>query len=311
MTGWSQFDTISLFGFKNSKIQRRRILRSVDIVFDNNRVLPGETLTGSVIVKTDETFDCNRIVLKVLSRERTEYGSGDDRHVDTKQLVSRVFRISEGRTIPEGTTSIPFSYTLPRGLPPSYRGHNGNIKHDVEGVVEVDWALDPKMTREYLVLQNRPPYIPEIVDASTPSESVEGLRARLDNNILRMDTGILARFNIDDKKRIRGVRFDIVKRENAKCGWRNLKNDSSVRKKFIELGPDDWGRWQEIQIGEEWRYHLPFESLLFQVSYHLKVTLEIGWELDPSIFFPLRFSDFAPEKDVLDEIALDLGLEGW
>ena len=289
-------------------------MRSVDIRFDSRRVLPGETLTGDVIVKTDKEFVCNRVVLKILSKERTEVGSGDNRHTDEKYIISRVFRISEGRTIPEGTTLFPFAFNLPRNLPPTYNGNYGYIRHTVEGVVEVDWVVDPKMTEEYQVIQHRPPYIPEIVDTAAISKSNKGLHIQLDEDCVRMDKGILVRFKVDDKSRMRGVRLEIRKREDAKCGWSDVDNSVTVGRKFHELNLDDWGRWIEIRIGENWRNHLPFRSQLFRISYHLKVTLEIDLGLDPSIKIPLLISDSAPEapeENVLDEIALDLGMDDW
>ncbi|MHA1864015.1 MAG: sporulation protein [Candidatus Thorarchaeota archaeon] len=286
-------------------------MRSVDIEFDNHRVLPGNTLTGRVVIETDESFDCNRVVLKALSLERTIYGSGKHRSIDEKIHMSRVFRISESRTIDEGTTTIPFSLQLPNKLPPSYGQYSSSIKHTVEGVVEVDWALDPKSKREFLVMQTRPQYLVEGVGGETAPQSNGGLHIEVSSNILRMDTGILVKFKVDDKKRMRRVRFEIRKREDIKCRWHETIRKTSMKEKNYELEPDDWGRWKEMQIGEDWRFHLPFESTLIRVSYHLKVTLEIGLKLDPSIEIPLRFSDYGPDTEVLDDIALDLGLEGW
>ena len=286
-------------------------MRSVDIVFDNKRVLPGETLTGNVVVKTDSEFECNRIVLKIVSKERTSVGSGEDSHSDEKTLVSRVFRISEGGIIQEGTTSFPFSYTVPRGIAPTFKGYYGHIEHTVEGVVEVDWAIDPKMKCEYQVIQHRPPYLPKITDTKAISKDNNGLHVQLDEDCIRMDSGITVRFKVDDRKRMQGVRFEIRKREDAKCGWSNANNSSTIRRKYYELNPDDWGRWKEIQIGENWRYHIPFRSLLFNISYHLKITLEVGWGLDPEITIPLKLSECAPEGDVLDVIASELGIDDW
>ncbi|MGY5858704.1 MAG: sporulation protein [Candidatus Thorarchaeota archaeon] len=286
-------------------------MRSVQIQFDNRRVLPGETLSGNVIVKTDSAFECNRVVLKFRSRERTEKGSGENRRVEEKTILSRVFRISEGGIIPEGTTTIPFSFQIPRGLAPSYKGYNGDILHTIEAVVEVDWAIDPKMKREYRVLQRRPPYIPAVGDTRGFSKENGGLHIRLDSNIFRLDKGILVRFKVDERKRMRRVRFDIRKREVGQCGWGEVKHESHIRRRYSNIGPDDWGRWKEVYIGEGWQSHLPFSSRLFRITYTLKVTLEIGWDLDPSISVRLRFSDYEPEEDILDKIADDLGFKDW
>ena len=171
-------------------------MRSVDIALANRRVLPGDTLSGKVIVRTDNAFECNRVVLKVVSRERTVVGSGKHRHVDEETLVSQVFRLSEGRTIPVGATTFPFSYQIPKQLAPTYDGYYGNITHTVEGVVEVDWALDPKMKHEYRVIQQRPPSSPEIFDTSTISESQEGLHVKLNEDCVRLGSGILVQYKV-------------------------------------------------------------------------------------------------------------------
>ena len=294
-----------------NQTQWRRTLRSVSIEFDNHRVLPGDTLAGRVVIETDEAFDCNRVVLKALSRERTEYGSGDSRSNEEKIHMSRVFQISEGRTLPEGTTTIPFSFQIPEGLPPTYNQFTNFIDHSVEGVVEVDWALDPKSKQEFHVLQTRPQYLTDDIGGETIPKSDEGLHIQLSSNILRLDTGILVGFKVDDKKRMRRVRFEIRKREDIKCRWHETSRKTTMREKNYELEPDDWGRWKEIRIGEDWRFHLPFNASLIRVSYLLKVTLEIGLKLDPSIEIPLRFSDFAPDTDAPDVFALDLGMDGW
>lgn len=289
----------------------RRTLRSVDIEFDSKRVLPGDTLSGRVVIKTDKAFDCNRVVLKALSRERTEYGSGKHKSIDEKCHMTRVFRLSESRTIPEGTTTVPFSFQLPRGLPPTYGQWSSFIKHTVEGVVEVDWALDPKSTQEFHVLQTRPPYLSEDTGIESVPKSNEGLHVQLSSNILRMDSGILVGFKVDDEKRKRRVRLDIIRRQDTKCRWHETVSRKTMREKNYELEPDDWGRWKEIQIGEEWRFHLPFKSTLIRVSYYLKVTYEIGLKLDSSIEIPLRFSDFAPDTDAPKTSTFNLEFNQW
>ena len=292
-------------------------MRSVDIALENRRVLPGDTLAGKVIVRTDEAFDCNRVVLKLKSRERTECGSGDSRHVEEESILSKVFRLCEGMTVSEGNTEIPFSYKLPKGLPPSYEGWNGNITHTIEAVVEVDWALDPKLKREYRVLQKRPPYIQFATDTRAWSKENAELHGRLDDNVLRLDKGIVVRYYVDQGKRMNAVRFEIKKLEKYKCGWSDKSHESPVREKYVELLDDDWGRWKELVIGEEWKHHLPFASQLFQLSYYLKVTLEVGWDFDRSVVFPLRFSDVTPKEliepdvDLFGEIAKDLGMDDW
>jgi hypothetical protein len=79
-------------------------LRSVSIFLDKASLLPGETLAGQVAIRTNKSFECNRVVLKVLGREKTVHGSGEYQTTQEKYHISRAFRILEGGIMPEGIT---------------------------------------------------------------------------------------------------------------------------------------------------------------------------------------------------------------
>ncbi|TFG32972.1 hypothetical protein EU527_09005 [Candidatus Thorarchaeota archaeon] len=286
-------------------------MRIVDIHFQNRRLLPGDILAGVVEIKTNKPFGCNRVVLKLKGKEHTEYSAGENRVSDDKTIIGRVFRVSEGKTIPEGITRIPFSIDLPKQLSPTYEGTYGRIEYTLEAVVEVNWTLDPKCKKEFRVLQNRPPYIEDSIGLEPSTITDDELQVQLDEKCLRLDTGINVQFKVKERSRVRGVRFEIIREEDAVCRSRTLNRKSAIVRKIYPIASDDFGRWLDINIGEKWRYHLPFLSGLFKITYFLKVTLDVGLDFDPSIEFPLKFSDIVPERDVLEEIAIDLGFREW
>ncbi|TFG31094.1 hypothetical protein EU527_13340 [Candidatus Thorarchaeota archaeon] len=286
-------------------------MRAVDIHLRESRLFPGEKLEGMVSIRTDRPFECNRVILKVRGKEHTEHGSGDTRVTDDKVIIGKVFRINEGRMFPEGATMIPFAIPLPKNLPPSYQGYYGHIEYSAEAVVEVTWAIDPKCKKLFKVLQNRPPFLEDKNQLEPSTIKQDELQVQLEENIFRLETGLRVRFKVEQRNNVRGVRFEIVKREVANCGRRTLERERPLERKFHEVHWDDFDRWLEIEIGNNWRYHLPFVSNLFKVTYHLKVTLDVGWNFDPSIKCPLKFSDSAPKRDLLDEIAIDLGFDEW
>lgn len=286
-------------------------MRNISINLQNNRILPGQILEGIVTIKTEKSFDCNRVVMKIRGKEHTEFGAGEDRVSDDKTILGKVFRIREGGTIPEGTTRIPFSFQLPKRLPPTYKGDHGYIEYDAEAVVEVDWAIDPKDKTLFKVLQNRPQIVDDTNQLEPSTLSDNELQIELEEDVLRLSSGIKVRFRVKERSRVRGVRCEIIRHEAALCCGRDLDHDTTMVRKFYEIGYNDFDRWLEMDIGENWRYHLPLESMLFTVTYYLKVTLDIGLDFDPSIKYPIKFSDDVPEKDVLDEIAIDLGFDEW
>jgi len=283
-------------------------LRLVTIHLEKDRYLPGETIIGKVSIRTDRSFECNRVVLKIVGKERTEHGSGDSKTTDERYHISRVFRIREGGMIPEGLTQVPFSFHLPWRLPPSYQGHFGSIEYTVESVVEVNWALDPRLKESFHVIQQRPAVLPEQIDIGPLAKTSGSLHVHLDSNILRMKRGVRVSFKVSERSRVRGVQVDIMKREEAKCRWHSMKQDSIIDSKFCPISIDDFDIWKDARLGEGGRHYLPFNGDLISVSYLLKVCLDVALSFDPEVIIPLRISDEAPIDDVLDAIESDLGL---
>ncbi len=273
--------------------------------------MPGDAFEGKVIITTDKPFDCNRVVLKIRGKEHTECNSGENRLSEDRSTIGKVYRIKEGCTLPEGTTTIPFSIQLPKNLPPTYIGYYGYINYNAEAVVEVDWAIDPKYKVTFQVMQKMPPII-EKTDRLEPSTlSEDELQIELEEDVLRLSSGIKVRFRVKERGRVRGVRCEIIRHESISCRGLSPNHDGTMVRKFFEIGYNEFDRWLEMNIGENWKYHLPLQSELFDVTYFLKVTLDVGLAIDPSIKYPLRLSDDVLEKDIFEEIAIDLGFDKW
>jgi hypothetical protein len=284
-------------------------MRFVDIRFSQRNAIPGGSISGVVIVETDETFNCNRIVLKVKGKERTEMGSGDSSISDEYIHASGEMFVSDAVTIRPGKTEFPFAFVLDKNIPPTFSGYYGWIEYSVEAVVEVDWRFDPKMTRRFRVLPIHPEYIPEVDGYNPKSMKTNVLHVELPSDILRMREGIPVNFMVEEHSRVTGVRFEIRRRESAKCSHSTGNNDETIERKFVPLQPHDFGKWREFVLGTEWR-RVPFRSKLLKTEYFLKVVLEMRWEIDPFVTYKLRISGKRPEEeeeDIFDDLAIDLG----
>lgn len=284
-------------------------MRFVDIKFSQRNAQPGGRISGVVVVETDETFECNRVILKVKGKERTEMGSGDSKITDEHVRIRGKIILSEATEIPYGKTEFPFEFKLKEELPPTYSGYYGWIEYSVEAVVEMDWTIDPKMTRRFRVLPFQPEYIPEIDGYNPMNKDTNVMHVELQSDVLRMRQGIPVRFMVDDHSRVNGVRLEVRKREYAKCRSSKRTHDVTVKKKFIPLSTRDFHRWKEEIVGEGWR-RVPFKSKLMRTGYILRVVLEMNWELDPFVTYKIKISGEKPEDevgDILDAIAMDLG----
>jgi len=286
-------------------------MRSVDIKFSQRNAQPGGIISGVVVVETDKTFECNRIILKVKGKERTEMGSGDSRIVDEHYHVKGKIELSEATEIPFGKTEFPFKFKLDERLPPTYSGYYGWIEYSVEAVVEMDWSVDPKITRRFRVLPFPPAYLPAPDGYDPLNKDKDILHVELLSNILRMKHGVSVRFMVEEHSRVNGVRLELRRRETARCQRSERTHDVTIRKKFILITFREFDRWREATIGEGWR-RVPFQSKLIETFYFLKVVLEMRWEHDPFVRYRLKISDEKPEEDVEDifaDFALDLGFD--
>ena len=281
-------------------------MRNVSVHLDTNSVLPGQTLSGQVTIRTSKPFECNRVVLKIIGRERTERSAGETNAVEEYHHLNEVLRISEKGMIAEGVSRSPFSFDLPSSLPPSYHGVFGTIEYSVRSVVEVKRALDPMSEEPFYVSQGGSPSPTEIFDVRRLNQRSGHLHVKLDSNAIWLNRGISVRFMVRKRSRVRGVRFEIFKKEETLCEHHTTDSQESMASEFCPVSSGDFDSWKEVQVGESLTCRLPFRGRLISLSYFLKVSLDVSLALDPDVVIPLRFSQEAPVDDVLDEIERDL-----
>ncbi len=283
-------------------------MRKVSIYTEKDEFLPGEEVSGHVVVSTDESFTCNRVILKLRGKEYTHYQAGKVHVSETHDILKEDITIMEGKDIHSGDTRIEFSFKLPEEIPPVHEGFYGTIDYTVEAVVEVDRAMDPKSKINIIVYGVTPPHIPEPLDRLPLREDKEHLQAEIPTDILRPNKGLVVRFLVKERSRIKGVRIDIVKREDIVCQGRNLDSTSAVSEKRVPITFNEFDRWVEESIHEDWKSMVPFEGKLIKSTLVLKVVLEVGLALDPYIEFPLQLSgEGEKEDDLFDSIEMDLG----
>jgi hypothetical protein len=286
-----------------------RSMRSVDIKFSQRSAKPGESISGIVIVNTEKAFDFNRIVLKVKGKEKTEMGSGDSKITDEYIHLSRKFELCDVTEVSVGRSEFPFEFKLNDNLPPTYSGYNGFIEYSVEAVIEMNWVIDPKITRRFRVLPNQPPYLSEPDGYNPMNRDIGILHTEIQSDIIRIRKGIPVRFMVEEHSRVVGVRLEIRRRENAKCGGRKDQHDVTISRKYIPLTTGEFYRWREEIVGEGWK-RVPFQSKLLRTSYFLRVVLEMKWDFDPDVTYQIKVSGKEREEeveDILDTIGFDLG----
>jgi hypothetical protein len=283
-------------------------MRDVTIYTEKDQFWPGDEISGHILVSTDNTFTCNRIILKLRGEEYTHYQAGKVHVTDTHNLLDDDITICEGGDIQSGDTKFEYSFKLPEDIPPVHEGVYGKIDYSIEVVVEVDHALDPKSKIQLNVNAPSPPFIPEPMNQSPIRDEREHLQAEIPTNIVRPNKGLEVRVFVKERSRIKGVRIDILRREDVVCQKRNLNSTKAISEKHIPITFNEFDRWIEETVHEDWNFMIPFEGKLIKTSLILKVVLEVGLSLDPFIEFPLQVSgEQEKDDDIFDSIEIDLG----
>jgi hypothetical protein len=275
-------------------------MREITIHTEKDWFVPGDEVTGHVEVSTDSNFTCNKIIMKVRGKEYTHYQAGKVHVSDSRELLHEDIIICEGGDIYSDDTRFDFEFNLPKESPPTHLGFHGAITYTIEAVVEIDRALDPKSKIEFTVKPRQRPYIPEQIPEPAPiRKQVEHLQVEIPTDILRPNKGLQVRFLVKERSRIKGVRLDILRREDIVCKGNKLNSKVVISEKHIPLSFNEFDQWIEKTILLNWTSMNPFESKLIKTSLVLKVVMEVGLAIDPFVEFPLQLSGEEKSKDDL------------
>jgi hypothetical protein len=283
-------------------------MKRVRVSFETGMVKPGGALTGHVIVFCDEPVNPNRVAIRITGVETTEITLGEDTYRESYSHISNYIVLSEGPELREGETVYPFEFVVPKNVPRSYDGYSSKIKYHAKAVVELDWRRDPTHTQEFFVVPHAPPFIQMPAEPLPVSDGWGPLSVLLPTGVLEMGRGLSVKLMVQKKKNVDRALVSLVERVLYTCHGHEGKSERTVITMSRDIGPDDFGRWIDCQIGQHWGNHVPIYSQLITVDYIVKVVLGVKWRADPSLKLPIRISGPDPMESVLDEIELDLGM---
>ncbi len=114
----------------------------VSIRFDReDRIYhPGDSVTGTVCVRADQTVRCNGLVVEHFWQT---HGAGTVEHG-----VVQTQNVFQGDLDADQEYTAPFSFNAPSG-PPTYHGKCVNVDHYIRARVDIPWAADPVAEATY------------------------------------------------------------------------------------------------------------------------------------------------------------------
>lgn len=261
-------------------------MREIDIDLNRNAYLAGGRVNGTVTVRTDEYFDCDDFYVYVRGDEKTRIsvGSGDDRRTyrGYTRLVEHKLDINDIRKFGAGETSMDFTFVLPNGLPPTYKGTGARIRYWMHAKAEISWSLDPEQQREFWVFSPGTRAKSTRHTASDEHEGQKALEIQLKEPIIRLGDTIPFRFQVASGIEARGVRAELVHCQDRKARGHSRRTQNVLVHREIPETEIQRDRWIDWSVPTRQDFPPTFRTRLITSWYFLKVTLDRPWRFDKS-----------------------------
>jgi len=261
-------------------------VREVHIELNREAYLAGRQVNGTVTVHTDEFFECEDFTVFVRGSERTRItvGSGDDRRTyrGSTKLVEHQLDVNTITRFGAGKTPIDFSFMLPMGLPPTYKGTGAQVKYWIEAKAAISWAFDCESQKKFWVFSPGARATTAAHRAAAKHKGNPVLELRLDETSVRLGDGIPFQFRVPDEIEIRGVRAELVHCQNRRARDRSRRTVRVLNQREIPDEEIQRNRWVDWSIPTRKDYPPTFKTRLITSWYFVRLTLDRPWRFDKS-----------------------------
>ena len=282
-------------------------MRRISLNLKKKKFLPGDRIEGLVTISTDEYFECNRVVLSIKGQERSRVvrGSGDTRRVylEKKQHIDEQIELVGSTGIQAGDTNFPFSFVLPENIPHSFQGTYGRIEYKLEAKAEVSWAIDPKTRKKFAVGRKHEMPIAHSVYANLDDDDARLLSVQIPSDVIPLGLDYPIKLMVSSEAKMRGVRIELIYHEFVSPKGHKATKKQTLAKLLLDELELPRQMWIDATIHTQGEWLQPFKSELIETYYKLKVTLDIAWRLDKTIWIPLKITHELSQNDKNDQFA--------
>jgi len=271
-------------------------MRAAGIALPREDFTPGECVDGQVVVQNDKQFNCSRVSISLFGEEmsRIVHGGGEDSHVHKEKRTHIDYQLplwGPGQ-IPAGESRFDFSLILPSGLPPSYAGPHGNISYVLKAKVEIPRSFDLNSSRSVQVVWVGSPAVGERKTGIIERAGVRVLYVEVESDIIGPAADIPVRFILGGEAKCRGIRLQILSCEAVAPEGCSKTSESVVAESYYRVDEIHPGLWAEHLFRMDSRLPPTFRTELIELTYQLKVILDIPWGPDQAISIPFRAAGF-------------------
>ncbi|MGY5862793.1 MAG: hypothetical protein RTU09_10530, partial [Candidatus Thorarchaeota archaeon] len=192
--------------------------------------------------------------------------------------------------IQAGDNSFPFSFVLPANIPGSFEGRYGKIEYKLEAKVEISWAADPRARQEITISRMQKMPTARSTHANLDDDDARLLSVQLSSDVIRLGRDYPIKLMVSSEAKMRGIRIELIYHEFVSPRGHKATKKQTLAKLLLDELELPRQMWIDATIGTQGKWLLPFKSELIETYYKLKVTLDIAWRIDKTIWIPLKIT---------------------
>lgn len=274
-------------------------------------LVAGTTAPATLVLQVPRPIvRAERLHLAFRSEAQAGYGSGKSRTVVRREILTSPFQVElpKGTPLPAGNHRYPFSFDVPKDLPPALFGDDCSIYHHFRAVLVVDWARDPSATfvpavRHAPTVATRVP-----ITVRSPSTFHDRLVVELTlaSNLLALDEPIVGRLALRGGADVRfnSVVLTLVAKQRVVMGQDDVR---TLRLGSVRAPADSLRRGEPLPFLIPPHVTTPsVDNAFIAMGYAIEVRVDVPFRFDPVFEVPItllpRGSQLYDASDVVTAV---------
>ncbi len=109
---------------------------------------PGETFEAKILLEADRPVPINALTVRFVGVEEVTVGRGDHSASQSRTVADLAGKLAGRGRLEPGVRSYPFSFRLPKDLPPSFEGRVATVRYRYDVHVDIPWWPDRRASFE-------------------------------------------------------------------------------------------------------------------------------------------------------------------
>ena len=131
------------------------------------------------------------------------------------------------------------------------------------------------------------------------------LQVEIESDIVCIGDELRFKVNVSDARKMRGLKVEVINRQWAKASRKTREGDNVVLYKFFPKEQIRQNSWITMRLKTGPRIPPTFETAIMTSKVLLKVTIDVPWDFDTSVFVPIHVMHCPAMLDGNDDFSFE------